>query len=119
MKHPETNNRKAANTLQRCCALLMATVFCVSAIAGCGGGKKKEPEKTQTQQSQQTVEVQPSPEIKNESKKDTAEKDTAKKDTAKKDAAGEKASQTAAAPANKTAPDTAKKSDSAKPGTKS
>ena len=67
-------NDNKKKTLQRRGALLLATVLCISAMAGCGtAAQQKKTEKTPTQQSQQTV-----------PKADTAKKDAAKKEETKK-----------------------------------
>ena len=69
-------NENKKKTLQRRSALLLATVLCISAMAGCGTAtQKKATEKTPTQQSQQAA-----------PKADTAKKDAAKKAETKKDA---------------------------------
>ena len=68
------NDNKKKQTLQRRGALLLATVLCISAMAGCGTtAQQKKTEKTPTQQSQQAA-----------PKADTAKKDAAKKEETKK-----------------------------------
>ncbi len=67
-------NENKKKTLQRRSALLLATVLCISAMAGCGtAAQQKKTEKTPTQQSQQ---VSP--------KADTTKKDATKKEGTKK-----------------------------------
>lgn len=68
-------NDNKKKTLQRCGALLLATVLCISAMAGCGTAtQQKKTEKTPTQQSQQAA-----------PKADTTKKDAVKKEKTKKD----------------------------------
>ncbi len=69
--------------VQRRGALLLATILCISAMAGCGTAtQQKATEKTTTQQSQQAKPKTDS------SKKDTGKKDSGKKDDSKKNKLG-------------------------------
>lgn len=78
------NETKKKQTFRRRSALLLATILCITAMAGCGKGtQQKGAEKTPTQQSQQAL---PKTDAENKDKGGENTKDAGKNTSGKKDA---------------------------------
>ncbi len=79
------NKRAIEQPLRQKGAILLATLFCLSALAGCTSAQKKETEKPLIQEAQETQQVQQNSTAEKSTKKEEGKKPASQKQSEKKD----------------------------------